>query len=175
MNQSNDDKNIVDWVFIELRNSTTNKLIQTRSALLQKDGNIVETDGKTAVIFNYREPSEYTIAVKHRNHLGMAAEAVVFAKRLTANRPSVSNTFDFTTASDNQIFGTSTAYARITNTANTTVNALWAGNANFNNNIRYTGLQNDKDFILINTLSNIPTRLLSNVYHPADLNMDRIS
>jgi Leucine-rich repeat (LRR) protein len=62
---------IVDWVFIELRDKTTpSKVVATRSALIQRDGDIVDTDGTSALLFNDVIAGDYHIAVRHRNHLG---------------------------------------------------------------------------------------------------------
>ena len=167
-NQAIDDNNIVDWVFLELRN-TSYGLVQTRSALVQKDGDIVEVDGVNPVYFKNLDAGDYVLTVRHRNHLGIAADAATFAKSLSVATPSEPNSFNFTTATDAQIFGTSNAY-NVTNGRN----LMWGGNANSNANVRYTGLANDKDAILLNALGNNPTTVLSNVYHPADLNMNRV-
>src|ERR1700748_1357905 len=53
--------NIVDWVFIELRNTTTpgNAVQQTRSALLQRDGDIVDIDGVSPIYFKDIDPNNY--------------------------------------------------------------------------------------------------------------------
>jgi Bacterial Ig-like domain (group 2) len=62
---------IVDWVFIELRDKTdSKKVVATRSALLQRDGDIVDTDGTSALTINDVIVGDYFIAVRHRNHLG---------------------------------------------------------------------------------------------------------
>ena len=62
---------IVDWVFIELRDKATpSKVVATRSALLQRDGDIVDTDGTSALTINDVIVGDYYIAVRHRNHLG---------------------------------------------------------------------------------------------------------
>jgi hypothetical protein len=62
---------IVDWVFVELRNgvSGATQVIQTKSALLQRDGDIVETDGKSALAFSL-PTGAYFVTIRHRNHLG---------------------------------------------------------------------------------------------------------
>lgn len=63
---------IVDWVFLELRNKNDhNQVLATRSALLQRDGDIVEVDGSSAVFFEGIEPDHYFLSVRHRNHLGV--------------------------------------------------------------------------------------------------------
>ncbi|MEP0262672.1 hypothetical protein [Dokdonia sp.] len=62
---------IVDWVWVELRDATDlTSVINAQSALLQRDGDIVATDGTSALSFT-NAPGDYYIAVKHRNHLGV--------------------------------------------------------------------------------------------------------
>jgi Concanavalin A-like lectin/glucanases superfamily/Metallo-peptidase family M12/Ig-like domain CHU_C associated len=61
---------IIDWVFLELRDpSVSTTVLQTRSALLQADGDVVDTDGTSPVRFTNSVAGNYFIAVKHRNHL----------------------------------------------------------------------------------------------------------
>jgi len=165
--QSNDDNNIVDWVFIELRN-TSYQLVQTRSALIQKDGDIVDIDGVSPLFFKNVDAANYVITVRHRNHLGLAAEATNYAKALNFSRPTLANSFDFTTATDNQLFGNSAAYKTINN-----INVLWCGNANANSNLRYSGPSNDNAAILTTILGGSSTLLSSNIYSAGDLNMNR--
>jgi uncharacterized repeat protein (TIGR03803 family) len=71
---------IVDWVFIEYRSqSNPAQVVGTRSALLQRDGDVVDIDGVSAVQTNL-PPGNYYISIKHRNHLGvMSAAAISFA------------------------------------------------------------------------------------------------
>ncbi|MEL7249600.1 MAG: hypothetical protein AAFO03_14325 [Bacteroidota bacterium] len=66
---------IVDWVFVELRDAAnTNNVLATRSALLQKDGDIVDLDGKSNLSFPDVLLTETPlIAIRHRNHLGIIA------------------------------------------------------------------------------------------------------
>jgi hypothetical protein len=83
---------IMDWVKIELRDKNTpTTILYTRSALVQRDGDIVETDGISPVFFNAVPSDNYYIAIRHRNHLGA----------MTANTVSLGNTIqqtDFTSA-----------------------------------------------------------------------------
>jgi Leucine-rich repeat (LRR) protein len=61
---------IVDWVFLELRDPTVpTTVLQTRSALLQADGDVVDVDGVSPVRFVGAAAGSYFIAIKHRNHL----------------------------------------------------------------------------------------------------------
>ncbi len=62
---------IVDWIKLELRDKNNpNSILQTRSALLQCNGSVVDTDGVSPVYFTGVASDNYYIAVKHRNHLG---------------------------------------------------------------------------------------------------------
>lgn len=62
---------IVDWVFIELKQGVpgATSIVQTKSALIQKDGDIVATDGVSALAFDV-PAGNYYISLRHRSHLG---------------------------------------------------------------------------------------------------------
>ncbi|MFK7971607.1 MAG: DUF5011 domain-containing protein, partial [Bacteroidia bacterium] len=63
---------IVDWVRVELRDSSNpQQVAQSRAALLQRDGDIVEVDGMSTVIFDQASTGNYYVVVSHRNHLGV--------------------------------------------------------------------------------------------------------
>ena len=62
---------IIDWVWIEIRDSTDGTtVINSTSALLQADGDVVSTDGIAAITVNVPEDNYY-IMISHRNHLGV--------------------------------------------------------------------------------------------------------
>ncbi|MGJ8665007.1 MAG: hemagglutinin protein [Patiriisocius sp.] len=62
---------IVDWVLLELRDAADRSIvIESRSALLQRDGDIVDVDGTLPVNFNSPRGTYY-INVGHRNHLSI--------------------------------------------------------------------------------------------------------
>ncbi len=164
--------NIVDWVFVELRNSQVspgNTVLQTRSALLKRDGSIVDIDGKSPVTFNNTINGSYTVAVRHRNHLGISADPATNLLAL-AEQKSTAALLDLTTATDAQIFGTSAAFAVVGGK-----NLLWSGNANFNTNLRWNPPSSDKDFILASPLilNGVASSVPNNVYNVGDVNMDR--
>ena len=72
-NQTGNDA-IVDWVFLELRDaSNPNTVVATRSALLQKDGDIVDIDGAASVTFD-ATAGNYHLVIKHRNHIGVMSD-----------------------------------------------------------------------------------------------------
>jgi hypothetical protein len=127
---------IVDWVFIELRDKTTNTIINsTRSALLQRDGDIVDMDGTSPVYFANTTPDNYYLVVKHRNHLGVMS-AGLFNLTLTTTsvdftnisaslfvRPSPNNNPNVVDAKTRILFGKRALYAgncniSLTNAAN---------------------------------------------------------
>ena len=174
---TNDD--IVDWVFLQLRDLTAspgNIILQTRSALVQRDGDIVDVDGVSPVTFNGIADGNYILTVRHRNHLGLsynqASPKLLTETKSLAYDPA--KVFDFRTVVQANLFGTAAAYTTASHPTLTTVNLLWGGNANFNNQTRFSGGNNDRDYLLINTLGNLPSGVITNIYHSADVNMTRV-
>lgn len=69
---------IVDWLFIELRDKNDPAtVLYTRSAPLQRDGDVVDMDGTSALRFRLAVADDYFVAVRHRNHLGAMTAATV--------------------------------------------------------------------------------------------------
>jgi alpha-amylase len=61
---------VVDWIKVEVRDgSTPATVLYARSALLQRDGDIVAADGVTPLFFNDANAGNYHVALLHRNHL----------------------------------------------------------------------------------------------------------
>jgi hypothetical protein len=132
---------IVDWVFVQLRSAADSSVVvATRSALIQRDGDIVDIDGVSPLQFYTQDPNNYFVSVKHRNHLGV----------MTANYYSFNGTptlLDFTLPSTNlytKAFPNNnpmplSGATRIQNSKRT----LYGGNCNISNainnkNISYT-------------------------------------
>ena len=160
--------NIVDWVYIELRDNSAGNpgstVIQSRSALVEKDGTIVDVDGVSPVYFkNIAAGSSYTIAVRHRNHLGISTNPATFLQSLNEQTPAT--TLDFTLLSSSQIFGSGANY-----TTSGGKNLLWAGDANFNGNTKYSGSGNDRAKILLD-LGGLEGAVLTG-YYSSDVNMN---
>ena len=85
---------IVDWVFVELRSKTNPAtVLATRSALLKRDGSVVDVDGVSSLLIN-AAADDYYIAVRHRNHMAFRSNAVI----ALAAAPT---TVDFTSSSVN--------------------------------------------------------------------------
>ncbi|MFD0863702.1 GEVED domain-containing protein [Sungkyunkwania multivorans] len=69
----NGDDAIVDWVWIELRDGADHSiLIDGKSALLQRDGDVVAEDGVSPVQFNVAD-GYYKIMLAHRLHLSVTS------------------------------------------------------------------------------------------------------
>ncbi len=147
---------IVDWVKIELRDKTVfSNIITTRSALLQRDGDIVETDGVSPLYFEGITTDNYFLAIKHRNHLGtMAASSQAFLE--TPLSINFNSTPTFGTNGQKNIGGTF---------------CLWAGDASGNGEIRYNSTANDKNAILGVVGLTSPNNIVAG-YHNADVNLD---
>jgi choice-of-anchor B domain-containing protein len=148
---------IVDWVVLELRDATNPALVTaTRSALLQRDGDIVGTDGTSPVQF-YGPVKDHHIAVRHRNHLGIMTAAPVRVSVATKS-------YDLSNGST-PLYGT-----QATKTVGS-AQLLWSGNCLNDAALRYVGSANDRDPILVTVGGSVPTNTDAG-YLVTDVNMD---
>ncbi len=86
---------IVDWVFLKVYNVIDPTMIVTaQPALIKRNGEIVSLDGQTPIRFANFNSCTFSIAIYHRNHLGIQTKAngVSFSQ-------GGSNLLDFTSAS----------------------------------------------------------------------------
>lgn len=157
---------IVDWVFLELRDKNTPEtVLQTKSALIQKDGDIVELDGVSEVRFMGMAGDDYYLAVRHRNHLGILTAAV-----LTLSRTATS--YDFSTAQ-------SQAYGNNPMMDMSGVFGLWGGDASEDNKVTFQGLNNDSDQVK-NGILNAPGNVFNlltyaySAYELSDYDLDGV-
>lgn len=70
------ENSIVDWVTVTLFDMDQNPIF-TRSALLQRDGDVVEIDGVSPITFPDVSPANYYVSVGHRNHLNIMTKSLV--------------------------------------------------------------------------------------------------
>jgi len=152
---------IVDWVLVELRNKNNpSQLMATKSALLQRDGDVIGIDGYTRLLFTV-PADNYYVVVRHRNHLG----AMTFGVRaLNTSEAGV----DFTLSSE----PTHGNDARCT-LANGK-RALWCGNVVTDGWLLYTGANNDRDPILGVIGGTVPTNSVIG-YSRMDVNLDGVT
>ncbi|MCB0472849.1 MAG: hypothetical protein KDC56_07300, partial [Flavobacteriaceae bacterium] len=68
---------IVDWVWVELRDKNDHTIVlDSRSALLQRDGPVVDLDGVSPLLMT-GAADDYYVVVNHRNHLGIMSATTV--------------------------------------------------------------------------------------------------
>ncbi|WP_299114083.1 BspA family leucine-rich repeat surface protein [uncultured Winogradskyella sp.] len=68
---------IVDWVWVELRDKDDSSIVMdSQSALLQRDGDVVGIDGVSPLSFNQSADSYY-VSINHRNHVGIISASMV--------------------------------------------------------------------------------------------------
>ncbi|MFK7935311.1 MAG: cadherin domain-containing protein [Saprospiraceae bacterium] len=154
---------IVDWVFLELRdgNDATNT-VATRAAMLQRDGDIVDVDGVSPVVFD-QVVGSYYLVIKHRNHLG-----VMTAVRL--DMTTGETLVDFTNPA-------TLTWGTHAQKAEEDVMVLWGGNSNSDNQLIFQGANNDVDAIFFSVLlaednSNSATNYIKEGYARTDTNMN---
>ena len=153
------DNAIVDWLFVELRDEDdSSTVLATRSALIQRDGDIVDIDGVSALSFEGLAHDNYFVVLRHRSHLGI----------MTANAYSLDTaiaTIDF--SSGGLTYGTD---------AQQGVNGkfvMWSGDVILDGIVKYSGLNNDRDQILLRIGGVVPTNVESG-YYVEDVNCDGI-
>jgi hypothetical protein len=154
------DNAIVDWLVVELRSATTpSTVLATRSALLQRDGDVVHVDGLSPVAFSLPSAS-YVVAIRHRNHLGVAT-----ASSITLSSTAVTLDLSISTI---PLFGGTTATKQVG-----ARRVLYAGDVNGDEMLRYTGQDNDRDLILTSIGGLLPTATIMG-YRREDLNLDGV-
>ena len=150
---------IVDWVFLTLYDGA-NTPVQTISALIQRDGDIVDTSGVSEPYFLGMPDGNYYVSVRHRNHLGVKTPGTI------ALSSSSSVLYDFTTGAAQAAGG---AQKLLTGS----VYGMYSGNANVNNTVRVTGPSAINDYSrIITLLSGNYINVVSNIYSVGDINMD---
>ena len=96
-------------------------VVATRSALLQRDGDVVDMDGISPVYFEGVANGNYYVAIKHRNHLNvMSLQPLVLDSGNSVIDFSNPNFLTYGTGGQKEING---------------MKALWAGDATEDNSI----------------------------------------
>lgn len=149
---------LVDWALVELRQpDAPYAVLATRTALIQRDGDVVDMDGVSPVKFD-APPGPYRLAVRHRNHLGVMSGAPVTLSLSSAM-------IDFTDTAT-PTYGTSAQNQMGTRMV------CWPGDVNGDGLVQYTGGGNDRDLVLQAIGGVVPTNILDNVYGGVDVNLD---
>ncbi|AXE17864.1 hypothetical protein DR864_09020 [Runella rosea] len=161
---------IVDWVFVELRDANDSTIVvDSRSALVQRDGDIVEVDGTSPITFNTVVAASYFVSVRHRNHLGVMSQTALPLTQIVS-------TIDFrSTATPTYVLANSPIHQSQVDVVQG--KALWAGNSLYDGQVIYQGTDNDVNVIyqqVIAAMGNpflLPFFILSG-YYTGDVNMD---
>ncbi len=159
---------IVDWVWVEIRSKVSPAtVLATRSALLQRDGDITGVDARWPLDFPELSQDSYHVAIRHRNHLAICtAEPVLFSfDSLTV--------LDFSLP-DQETWGT---HGRVV-LANGAL-ALRAGDGNGDGKVVFAGIGTDVTAVSAPVLTDPANSDFSTTwplpgYHRADLNMDGV-
>ncbi|MBK9761031.1 MAG: S8 family serine peptidase [Flavobacteriales bacterium] len=150
---------IVDWVLVELRSAATPaQVLASRTALVQRDGDVVTTDGTSFISFT-QPAGNYNVAIRHRNHFSAMTGAPV-------SLSSSATVIDFRSVA----FGTYGTEAQKTVGS---VRVLWAGNAQGDAELKYIGASNDRDPILTVVGGTTPNNTTTG-YSAEDVNMDGV-
>ena len=142
---------IVDWVFVELRSkSNYSNVLATRSALIQRDGDIVDVNGTGCLNFLNVPVDSYYVAVRHRNHLGAMTR---YAQSGTNLQTLVDFTVPGTPIYDKGVVG-SFNYTGLgeKDNVNGTYRALWAGDLDASGKVKYDNPDDDLTTILFDVL-----------------------
>ncbi|WP_143569734.1 leucine-rich repeat domain-containing protein [Tenacibaculum agarivorans] len=120
---------VVDWVEVQLRSITDISEIEaTKSALLLRNGTIVDTDGVSPVLFS-RIQEDFYVAITHRNHLTVVSASPISFNGTTTN-------IDFTNTSN--VLNGSNALIEVA----TSVFAFPAGDVSNRGQIQNLGISN---------------------------------
>lgn len=153
----------VDWVTIELRDKNDSTVvIASKSAVIKKNGCVVDAVTGQSLCFEGLMNDSYFVALRHRNHLDIMTNYPVFL--------------------DDQVF---TVDFTDPNTPTVGVNpqknllngklGLWGGDANGDNELKYSGANRDPQAILGIIGGGDPTLQTPAGYYLEDTNLDGIS
>lgn len=137
---------IVDWVFIELRSKTSNTtVISKRSALVQRDGDVVELDGIRGLRFPGLAMDDYYVVVRHRNHLGSMSKFAQTPEQLTTLVDFTKNMPLF----DKGNLGTNRDYRGLAQNENVQpgYTALWGGDFDGNKKVKFENPNDDQKIL----------------------------
>ena len=165
---------IVDWVWVELRDKDDNTLVvASQSALLQRDGDVVAIDGTSALSFYAIADGSYYVAIKHRNHLGIMSNTAIVLNTTTT-------VIDFTNGSV-PTYGTN---AQTSLGMPIGISAMWAGDANNDGLLNYLGAFSDVPFVRSQVFNDPNNSVFggppvasysSQGYHNTDVNMNGVT
>ncbi|MEM6343573.1 MAG: lamin tail domain-containing protein [Bacteroidota bacterium] len=165
----NGDSALVDWVLLELRSAVDSQVVSQKPALLQRDGDIVDVDGQSSILFfadqitDYQQSDSFFLAIRHRNHLG------VMSSKLRYFDPNEA-VVDF--RQGNNLWGNDPQQSLTAG-----IYGLWSGDANGSGAVIFQGGGNDPSEVFIKVLSDssnvsFARNYILEGYLDTDLNLD---
>ncbi len=158
---------IVDWVFVELRSAQNpSNVLATKSALLQRDGDVVTVEGNDVLMFATVNEGDYFVSLRHRNHVGMMIDAPAHLSSVAPPLLDLSN----------PSFGLK-GWNEAGKVVSGNIRTLWAGDLNGDRRTIYQGPNNDA-FTLFSRVLSDPNNVdylanfISEGYDRTDLNLD---
>lgn len=151
------DSAVVDWVLIDLISASDSATIAAnRVGILHRDGWVTSADGRSPINFN-AGAGVYFVRARHRNHLAVTSSQPLslgaWVSSLDLTDPAVAT---FGVDAQQELDGR---------------RMLWPGDVNSEGLVKYVGLFNDRDPILIAVGGSTPTNTVTG-YLPADVNLD---
>jgi hypothetical protein len=135
---------------------------------------VVDVDGISPVYFKNVDAGNFTIAIRHRNHLGLSTDPSSTSS--TLSEKTTTALVDMSIYTDAQLFGTATVNYTVVNG----INMLYAGNVSGNGFVRYQGTNgpgatNVSDRVaLLSDLGNNELNTL-NTYQRGDVSMNGVT
>lgn len=154
--------NAVDWVLIELR-TTIDTIVARKSGLLLSNGMITGSDAAIGLCFDQVEPGMYYIVVEHKNHLPIMTATKV-------GMPGLSM-YNLTINPESQLFGGTQSAIGLGGG----IYGLIAGDINKNLQLKYSGSNNDRSFIMqeiINATGSTSINSVANGYYRQDVDLN---
>ncbi len=141
--------NVVDWIYMELRNTPDGKSIYNQSLLLLEDGTLTDTDGEANFMIDLARFDSLYIVLRHQNHLDIMSQKIAWSDAASTIE------YDFTTSIE-QALGVNQLKTLDNNKV-----GMYAGDINWDNSVQ----NSDYDYWKEN-----PAML--NTYSITDLNLD---
>jgi hypothetical protein len=153
----------VDWIKVELRDTDRATVLHSFARFIDQNGQIINEDGTDCKMTGVTTGSYY-IAILHRNHFGVVSNSTVNL----AGSPSLSFKSAQATAWQDVLVSTNAAMKEV----ETSVFALWDGDANGDGEVQYEGGDPDRVSILNAVGVSTPTNIINSTYSSNDVNLD---
>ncbi|WP_020560199.1 GEVED domain-containing protein [Thiofilum flexile] len=156
---------VVDWILVELRDASGTTVLARQAALLQRDGDLMESSSASLVLqFPTLTSGDYQIVLRHRNHLDIRTLNAVSLNTNTATL------VDFT-------LPTTLTLGTHSQQQSGSMTLMWTGDTNVNQNIIGAGPDLDTNKILGQVFTaaentSINSNYVLSGYYIGDLNLD---